>query len=102
MIIAVMPGKDVEKFVNEIVKKTLGYVDRVIFVDDGYSDRSGDEAESAGAYVIKFPRNFGKGTALRSGFEKALELGASVIITLDSDGQHKPEEIPILLGEIEK
>lgn len=97
-----MPGKDVEKFVHGIVKKTLEYVDKVIFVDDGSTDRSAEQAGAAGAHVLKFSRNFGKGTALRKGFEKALELGATTVITLDSDGQHKPEEIPILLGELGK
>ncbi len=101
MLIAVIPGRNVERFVYDVIKRTLGYADKVIFVDDGSDDKSSEEAKRAGAEIIKFEKNLGKGTALRAGFTKAMKMNADLIAMLDSDGQHKPEELPLLLEEIE-
>lgn len=66
----------------------------VLVVDDGSSDNTAEIAESAGAQVICQVPNQGKGAALRIGFQRALEDGYQVVITLDADGQHDPSEIP--------
>ena len=72
----------------------------VIVVDDGSSDRTADIARMAGAVVIVHEANTGKGGALKTGFE-AVE-GADIIVTMDSDGQHNPAEIPKLVAPIIK
>ena len=69
----------------------------VVVVDDGSSDASGAAAAAAGADVLRLPRQRGKGEALRRGFEAALARGAERVVTLDGDGQHDPDEIPLLL-----
>jgi glycosyltransferase involved in cell wall biosynthesis len=76
----------------------------VVVVDDGSSDNTPDIAQAAGAIVVRHERNLGKGAALNTGFRKARQLGADVVVTLDGDGQHRPEElaqvvIPVLSGE---
>ena len=78
------------------------HADRVIVIDDGSSDRTAEVAELAGAEVIRHPENRGKGAALKTGFSAV--NGAGVIVTIDTDGQHDPAEIPkvaapILAGE---
>lgn len=100
--IAVIPGYNVEKTVGPVVKETRKYVDEVFYVDDGSGDRSVEMAEKSGAKVIKLYANHGKGFALRTGIYLALENGTDVVVTLDSDGQHYPNDIPKFLEKIKE
>lgn len=77
---------------------TRQHVLRVIVVDDGSSDKTAEIAKLAGSEVLVHPQNRGKGVALKTGFEAARD--ADIILTLDSDGQHQPREIPRLLEPI--
>ncbi|MBI4635919.1 MAG: glycosyltransferase family 2 protein [Candidatus Rokubacteria bacterium] len=70
----------------------------VLVVDDGSDDASAAVARMAGAEVIVHPRRLGKGDALRSGISAARDRGASVVVTLDADGQHDPDDVPRLLA----
>jgi glycosyltransferase involved in cell wall biosynthesis len=70
----------------------------ILVVDDGSIDGSGEQAEAAGARVLRHPLNRGKGAALRSGFEEFLKGDRKALITLDADGQHLPAEIAGLAG----
>lgn len=100
LVVAVMPAYNEEKTVAEAVRRTRKYVDRVIVVDDCSRDTTQKEAKKAGALVIRHNVNKGLGSALRTGFVQALKMKASVVITIDADGQHNPDEIPILLAKI--
>lgn len=73
---------------------------RVIVVDDGSQDKTAELAKLAGAKVLAHPQNMGKGAALKTGFQVAKD--ADIIVTMDSDGQHKVEEIPKILEPILK
>jgi len=73
---------------------------QVIVVDDGSTDGTGEEGRGKGASVLTHPRNRGKGVALRTGIARACADGADVIVTLDADGQHPPEEIPRLMAPL--
>ncbi|MEM3062358.1 MAG: glycosyltransferase family 2 protein, partial [Nitrososphaerota archaeon] len=68
--------------------------------DDGSSDYTGLIAERLGAEVIKHERRLGKGAAIRTLFKKAEDLGAGIVVTLDADGQHDPNDIPKLIKPI--
>ena len=94
MIFAVIPGYNEEKTIGDIIRRAKNYVDVVVYVDDGSEDRSAEVARRNGAKVIRFKRNMGKGWALRTGFSFVLRNGADVVVVLDSDGQHNPDEIP--------
>jgi glycosyltransferase involved in cell wall biosynthesis len=72
----------------------------VYLVDDGSTDGTGDEQQGRGATVLTHRVNRGKGAALATGIAAALAGGAEVIVTLDADGQHPPEEIPRLVAPI--
>jgi len=100
--IAIIPGYNVEKTVGNVVKETKKYVDEVIYIDDGSFDDSREVANKNGALVIRYEPNMGKGFALRVGIKMAIMVGADIIITLDSDGQHYPEYIPEFLKAIEE
>ncbi len=97
-ITAILPAFNEEVSIGSVVLCTRQYVDRVLVIDDGSTDRTAEIAELAGAEVIKHPANQGKGAALRTGFEAA--SGADIIITMDTDGQNDPAEIPKLVAPI--
>lgn len=97
-VVAIIPAYNEEKALADVIGKTLDYVDEVIVVDDGSSDKTSEVAVEAGARVIKHSVNLGKGEALKSGF-KAID-DDSIIITIDGDGQHNPNEIPDLVRPI--
>ena len=70
----------------------------VIVVTDGCTDRTTDILHAIdGITIVSYPQNRGKGYALKMGFRRALEMGFSYAITLDGDGQHYPEDIPLFL-----
>jgi glycosyltransferase involved in cell wall biosynthesis len=89
-----IPAYEEEQHVGDIVREVKKYVDYVVVVDDGSVDRTTEEARMAGASVVTHEVNQGKGVALRTGFAAAKEHGAGVIIVMDADGQHDPEDIP--------
>jgi glycosyltransferase involved in cell wall biosynthesis len=67
-------------------------------VDDGSSDATSRNAAQAGARVIQHPYNIGNGAAIKTGIRNAK---GSVLVMLDADGQHPPEDIPRLLDELQ-
>lgn len=84
--------------IADVVERTLLHCDDVIVVNDGSTDSTKECLERIpGITIINSPKNEGKGAALRRGFRKALELGFSYAITIDADGQHYPEDIPLFL-----
>lgn len=95
-IVAVIPAYNEERFIGSVVLRAHKYAHAVVVVDDGSTDETADIAEAAGAVVVRHMQNQGKGVALNTGFRKAREFGPDVVITLDADGQHLPDEISIV------
>lgn len=100
-IFAIMPAYNEEKTITEVALKTRKHVGRVVVVDDGSRDDTSGAAEKAGATVLRHTVNLGKGAALKTGCDYAVRKGAELMVLIDSDGQHDPEEIPKLLRVIE-
>lgn len=98
-----IPTYNNAKTLESVITKTLEYCDEVMVVNDGATDGT---AEIISKYknliVVTHPVNKGKGMALRNGFKKAVELGFDYVITIDSDGQHYPEDFIIFLNKIEE
>ena len=99
-IVACIPAKDEEKAIAKVIIKTMRHVDKVIVCDDGSKDMTGEIAGRLGAEVIRHERNLGYGAALASLFEKAREVKADIMITIDGDGQHNSDDIPSLIEPI--
>ena len=99
-IVVILPAYNEEVSIGSMVLLTKLYADKVIVVDDGSTDRTTEIARKAGAEVIIHEVNTGKGGALKTGFKAAISMGADVIVTMDSDGQHNPSDIPKLVAPI--
>jgi len=99
-IIAAIPCLNEGQFISDIVTRARRYVDRVIVVDDGSTDNTCEIAKATGAEVIRHETRQGAGAATRSAFEAAKTYDADILITLDGDGQHNPDEIPQVLAPI--
>ncbi len=99
-ITAILPAFNEEVSIGSMVLHVKQHVDHVIVIDDGSKDRTSETARLAGAEVIRHPQNMGKGMALRTGFEHAGKNGCKVVITMDSDGQHDPDDIKKLISPI--
>lgn len=84
--------------VVDVLRRCKEQCDDIIVVDDGCTDGTAEILAAVdGITVVTMPKNSGKGVALCAGFRKALEMGFAYAITLDADGQHFPEDIPLLL-----
>jgi len=99
-IIACIPAFNEERTIAKIVIETMKYVDSVVVVDDGSTDMTGEIARRLGAEVIRHDKNMRYGASIRSLFTRARELNADVMVTLDADGQHDPNMIPLLTAPI--
>lgn len=92
-IAAVIPAYNAERFVGQVVRRSRKFVGRVLVIDDGSKDDTAKVAKSAGAIVVRLKKNSGKANAIRAGVS-ALAGKAGILVLLDADLQHLPEEIP--------
>ena len=88
--------------VKDVVRRALKYCKDVIVVDDGSTDGSSDSLSELGAVVVRYERNRGKGYALKTGFKAARDRGFERAVTIDADGQHFPEDIPVFVSAIKE
>lgn len=88
---------------GRVLSGVLEFTSNIIVVNDGSSDATSQIlSEFSSIEVLNLPRNRGKGNALRTGFRKAEELGYSHAISIDSDGQHYPEDLSVFLQALEQ
>lgn len=101
-IIVVIPALNEEKNVGPVIEKIKKVVQDayVLVINDGSTDLTREKALSFGAQVISFPFTMGIGAAMQAGFIFAQENNFDIAIQVDGDGQHNPEEIPLLLQPI--
>jgi glycosyltransferase involved in cell wall biosynthesis len=95
-----IPAYNEEKNISAIIKKLQKITDKIIVCDDGSSDLTGKIAREMGVLVVQHEKNLGYGAAIRSIFLKAREQKSESLITLDSDGQHRIEDIQTILEPI--
>lgn len=92
--VVVVPAFNEERSIASVSRSLLEQdVDRVIVVDDGSTDATGFKVKETGVDLMVHSENLGKGAALSSGFRHALESGATRVISIDADEQHRPEDI---------
>ena len=103
-IVVAIPCFNEDRFIGSVVAKSRKYADEVIVIDDGSYDDSAQVAEIAGASVYKHEVNRGYGAAIRNCLAKGIKHHADILVTIDGDGQHDPQDIlelikPIQMGE---
>lgn len=103
-ICIVIPTFNNEKTIASIIKRTLRFTYQIIIIDDGCTDRTHEQLSPYldKIIIIKNKRNRGKGYALKIGLLKSQAMGFRYVITLDADGQHYPEDIPLFVEKIKK
>ena len=101
-ILVCVPAFNEAENIENIIIKSKKYADEVIVYDDGSTDDTSELASAAGASVIKSPKNAGYGSAIRALFQAAREQNADIMVTLDSDGQHNPDQIPDVIEPIKQ
>jgi glycosyltransferase involved in cell wall biosynthesis len=92
----VIPAYNEARTIRDVAQRALAQAPLVIVVDDGSTDGTALALEGLPVIVLRNARNSGKAASLRSGAEEAIRRGAGAIITLDGDGQHSPEDLPLL------
>jgi len=97
-----IPAYNEEKAISGLVKKSLQYSDNVIVVDDGSSDNTAQVAKESGAIVISHKKNEGYGASVITLFDRARQEGADMLVIMDGDGQHDPEQIPLLINTLQE
>ena len=84
-----IPALDEVGTVGDVIRAAGEVADAVVLVDDGSTDGTSEAAAAAGATVVRHDANRGYDAALASGFARAAEDGADVIVSMDADGQHE-------------
>lgn len=104
-LVILIPALNEEKAIGQVIDSiptTFSGIDerQILVVDDGSSDRTGSIAKARGAIVVRHKKNRGVGVAFQDGLEKALELEADILVTIDADMQFDAKEIPKLVQPI--
>jgi glycosyltransferase involved in cell wall biosynthesis len=102
MIIGGIPAFNEESSIAKVIVLARKHLDKVVVCDDGSSDITGELSLAMGAELIQHKRNLGYGASISSLFRKARADGADILVTIDGDGQHDPEQIPRLIEPILK
>ncbi len=98
-----IPTYNNEKTLEKVIRDVLLFTDRIIVVNDGSTDSTEKIlAQFEKIEIITFEKNKGKGCALKAGFKTALDKKFEYAITIDSDGQHFPADLPKFLTKIEE
>jgi len=102
-VCVIIPTYNNYKTLQNLINGVLNYTSNIIIVNDGSTDTTSKILENfSQLQQIHIKNNTGKGNALRLGFKHAESLGYDFAITIDSDGQHFPEDIPSFIEELEK
>lgn len=97
MISVIIPAYNEAERVGNVIQRAKLYADEIVVIDDSSVDETYRIAEQAGARVVKNHEKKGYLGAIKTGFREAR---GGIIVTMDADGEHNPEEIPLLLRPI--
>jgi polyprenyl-phospho-N-acetylgalactosaminyl synthase len=96
-IFVIIPAYNEEHLIRSTLESLLSYDYAIVVVDDGSKDHTWELASQLPVYLLRHPINLGQGAALKTATLFALSHGAEFIVHFDADGQHRAEDIEILL-----
>ncbi|HUR62077.1 MAG TPA: glycosyltransferase family 2 protein [Candidatus Thermoplasmatota archaeon] len=99
-VLCAIPCLDEEVAIGSVVLRARRHAKDILVVDDGSTDSTAEVARLAGATVLRHPENRGKGEAYRTVWAHARKHGYDALVVLDGDGQHDPDEVPLLLAKL--
>jgi glycosyltransferase involved in cell wall biosynthesis len=99
-VFVVVPAYNEAPAIGAVLHELRAVYRHVVVVDDGSTDGTHEAARASAAYILRHPINCGQGAALQTGIDFALQRGAEYIVTFDADGQHRIEDIAVLLSPI--
>ena len=101
-VVALIPAYNEAATIRDLVERTLKIVPNVVVVDDGSIDATAAQLKDLPVTLLRNQRNLGKAASLWKGFDYALGRGARYVVTLDGDGQHRPEDIRRLIATADR
>ena len=102
-ICVVIPTYNNAKTLSKVLDGVLQFTPHILIINDGSTDETSSIlSHYQNIKVIKLNKNKGKGNALKVGFDEALHLKYDYALTIDSDGQHYPDDIPVFINELDK
>ena len=102
ILAVVIPAYNESATIRDVARRALRQCENVIVVDDGSTDGTADCLADLNIRLIRHETNLRKAAALWNGMRAAIDAGAHAVITLDGDGQHRPEDVPTLVRAAEK
>jgi glycosyltransferase involved in cell wall biosynthesis len=102
-VAVVVPSFNVESRIVATLRTIPEWIDHVVVVDDGSTDRTAAHAsviDRAGLELLRHPQNRGVGAAITSGYQRALDEGAEIVVVMAGDGQMAPADLPRLLDPV--
>lgn len=100
-ICILIPTYNNAKTLSRVLNGVQEYTQHIIIVNDGSSDQTASILQQYNHLkIISLNKNQGKGNALQVGFQEALKMGYEYALTIDSDGQHYPSDIPVFIEKL--
>ena len=96
-----IPAYNEEKNIASVITKLKKITNSIIVCDDGSSDMTSEISKNLGAVVISHKKNMGYGAAIRTIFQKSVELDSDILVTFDADGQHRIDDVSKILQPLE-
>lgn len=99
-IVVCIPAYNEERSIASLIVQLRSFAYEILVCDDGSTDQTGEIARQLGLTVFRHEKNMGKGASLRTLIEEATKLDPEVVVTMDGDGQHEPNDVPRVVAPI--
>jgi glycosyltransferase involved in cell wall biosynthesis len=99
-IAVAIPAYNEEQKIGQVIETIPGFVDHVLVIDDGSSDKTVEIAQNYGAQIVSHKNNQGVGAAFNTGVKTILNMEVDIMVNIDADGQFNPNDIEKLVTPI--